>query len=207
MSHYIRTIQTSFTSGLSSPSSAWSSSTPQNFLVSIPSMNYPPGISQDWRGLSGSNASSPSLTYNSHSRRRTSVNLRPPTPIHRRPAPPPPTTPTSSSYSRTQPASTTYIKFDPFADENNFDPLPSSVIYHTSPRSSLVVRPEPLHHTIRIPPATMTEQRPFDKEARAKLVAGILLNRAQVGKPPRRRSIEPKTYIKSGLSSVVSVEA
>jgi hypothetical protein len=48
----------------------------------------------------------------------------------------------------------------------------------------------------------------MDKEAGAKLVAGILLSRGQMGKPPRRRSMgEPKTYIKSGLSSVVSVEA
>jgi hypothetical protein len=212
MSHYIRTIHTSFTSSSSSSSSAWASSSPyslpshSNVLVSIPSImnRYPPGLTPDWRGPSGSSGPSP---YNSHTKRRTTVSLRAPIPVHRRPAPPPPT-----FHSRTQPASTTYMKFDPFADENSFEPLPSmktsssAVIYHTSPRSTMT-RPEPLLYTIRIPQAA-PEHRSFDKEAQAKLVAGILLNRAQVGKPPRRRSMgEPKTYIKSGLSSVVSVEA
>jgi len=72
-----------------------------------------------------------------------------------------------------------------------------------------MTRPASIPYTIHIPSAAPEQQRPFDKEARAKLVAGILLNRAQVGKPPRRRSMggEPKMYIKSGLSSVVSVEA
>ena len=43
----------------------------------------------------------------------------------------------------------------------------------------------------------------------SKLVAGILLNRMSVGKPMRRRvpSFDRKEYVKSSLSSVVSVEA
>jgi hypothetical protein len=41
----------------------------------------------------------------------------------------------------------------------------------------------------------------------SKIVAGILLNRVHaVGKPMRRRMSGPKQYVKSGLSSVVSVE-
>ena len=203
MSHYIRTIHTSFTSSLPSSSS---SSHSNNILVSIPSImnNY---SHPDWRSPSGSSGPS---SYNTHSKRRSSITLRAPIPVHRRPPPPPPT-----SYSRTQPASTTYMKFDPFADENTFEPCtkPASdpVIYHTSPppRSSRsLTTPASLQYTIHIPPSSAPEQRSFDKETRAKLVAGILLNRALVGKPPRRRSMgEPKTYIKSGLSSVVSVEA
>jgi len=111
------------------------------------------------------------------------------------------------------------MKFDPFADENSPDILsskPSSttistpVIYHTSPRYRLASLPSS-SYTYTIPAAAPDRSKSrssADKEARAKLVAGILLNRAQVGKPPRRRSVgEPKTYIKSGLSSVVSVEA
>jgi hypothetical protein len=50
-----------------------------------------------------------------------------------------------------------------------------------------------------------------DKDARAKIVAGILLNRVHaVGKPMRRRPCltgEKREYVKSGLSRVVSVEA
>ncbi|KAF8237011.1 hypothetical protein L208DRAFT_1249252 [Tricholoma matsutake] len=145
MSHYIRTIHTSFTS--------------------------------DWRSPSGSSGSS---TYNTHSKRRNTISLRTPTSPHRRAPPPPPPR----------------IKFDPFADENSFEPSP--VIYHTTPRT----------YAIHFPSTTLPQRRSFDKEARAKIVAGILLNRAQVGKPPRPRSMgEPKTYIKSCLSSVVSVEA
>lgn len=43
----------------------------------------------------------------------------------------------------------------------------------------------------------------------SKLVAGILLNRMSVGKPMRRRvpSFDRKEYVRSSLSSVVSVEA
>jgi hypothetical protein len=224
MSHYIRTIHTSFTSGIPSAypaSSAWASSNPYalssssahaNILPSI--MNkYPPGLghsASDWRGPSGSNGPG---SYNTHSKRRASISLRTPTPISRRPPPPVP------SYSRSQPASTTYMKFDPFSDENTFEPIPrpkstpSPVIYHTptprpaaTPRSS-ITSPASIPYTIHIPAASP----PLDREARSRLVAGILLNRVHaVGKPMRRRigvGAEPRAYVKSGLSSVVSVEA
>jgi len=49
-----------------------------------------------------------------------------------------------------------------------------------------------------------------DKDAKARLVAGILLNRVHLNKPTRRRPIfgdAKRAYVPSGLSRVVSVEA
>jgi hypothetical protein len=71
----------------------------------------------------------------------------------------------------------------------------------------------PVPYTIQIPEAKQAPapQPVKDKDARAKIVAGILLNRVHaVGKPMRRRpgfTGEKKEYVKSGLSRVVSVEA
>jgi len=48
-----------------------------------------------------------------------------------------------------------------------------------------------------------------EREARSKIVAGILLNRVHaVGKPMRRRSTDQRRpYVPSGLSSCISIEA
>ncbi|KAF9447235.1 hypothetical protein P691DRAFT_793662 [Macrolepiota fuliginosa MF-IS2] len=48
-----------------------------------------------------------------------------------------------------------------------------------------------------------------EREARSKIVAGILLNRVHaVGKPMRRRSSDqPRPYVPSGLSTCISIEA
>ncbi|KAF9460916.1 hypothetical protein BDZ94DRAFT_869542 [Collybia nuda] len=206
MTHYIRTIHTSFTSGTSSSSSVssstWASSTPyaatsasahSNILVNLGGImnKYPPGLGHsDWRNSSSSSGSPPPYT-----RRRTSISLR--APASRRPAPPPPTV------SRVQPASVTYMKFDPFSDENT--PL-DAVLYHTPP-------PPSAPRSYSIAPRTHTVQIPHvdrDKDARSRLVAGILLNRVHaVGKPMRGRRPDtaPREYVRSGLSRVVSVEA
>jgi hypothetical protein len=205
MTHYIRTIHTSFTSGTpsssSSSSSAWVSSTPYattsasahaNILVNLGGImnKYPPGLGHsEWRSSPSSSNGPP------YTKRRTSVSLR--VPSSRRPAPPPPTV------SRTQPASVTHMKFDPFSDENA--PL-DTVLYHTpappsAPRSYSAA---PRTYTVHIPHVDR------DKDARSRLVAGILLNRVHaVGKPMRGRrpSSAPKEYVRSGLSRVVSVEA
>jgi len=60
-------------------------------------------------------------------------------------------------------------------------------------------------------PSFLPRSPPSDKNARAKVVAGILLNRIYVvGKPMRRGAcMAPgleKAYVKSGLSSVISIE-
>lgn len=72
--------------------------------------------------------------------------------------------------------------------------------------------PPPPSKPLKTPPAV---KRTSDKDARAKLVAGILLNRIYaVGRPMRRKIIDldegmyegKAGYVKSGLSRVVSVE-
>lgn len=219
MSHYVRSIHSS----LASPSSSsWASSSPYattssaahaNSLLGRGYIRYPPGLGHsEWRGPSGSNG--PSSTYNNYPRRRTSVSIRSPTSA-RRPAPPPPPP------FRTQPASTSYMKFDPFSDDfsvdlsepSNLSPAPmrtstlSPVLYRT-PRMS-ITRPASLPYTIQLEPAPQRASSALDRDARSKLVAGILLNRVHaVGKPMRGRCrMEPKEYVKSRLSSVFSLEA
>jgi hypothetical protein len=163
--------------------------------------------------------------------------------------------------------SSTYVKFDPFADEPLSlltSPLtpssqPNRISYtqnntynnrdYHQPSSSVTssaagsASPTPL--TIHIPAAAPTEIKRYSTSPNrrltnlapsnsngsggstflggstipsavpalnpSKIVAGILLNRVHaVGKPMRRRLpvvSGPKQYVKSGLSSVVSVEA
>lgn len=179
---------------------------------------YPPGLGHsDWRGPSS--GSSPTTAYSP--RRRASIALRGPTPA-RRPAAP-----------RTQPASTSYTKFDPFSDDHsvvdvvlpNLSPrLPASsyprssagasaLVHHPTPRMGST-RPASLQRvqaplTIQLEPAPSPSPPALDRNARSRLVAGILLNRVHaVGKPMRgARCREPREYVKSGLSSVVSMEA
>lgn len=158
------------------------------------------------------------------------------------------------------PSSSPYVKFDPFADEPILAPLaPSSQVNRPSyiPNSTYNNRDyhrqlpsdSALPLTIHIPAAAPTEIKRYSTSSLpnrritnitstttstsssggggggstflggstipalnpSKIVAGILLNRVHaVGKPMRRRMpVLPgaKQYVKSGLSSVVSVEA
>jgi len=177
--------------------------------------------------------------YNPYTKRRSSISMRPPasspSPLSRRPAPPPPsysprTQPASTTYK---------LKFDPFSDDSSaddeYDPLPPNskqvisfkvptldpVLYRT-PRSgstqpasltatsanTYTIKLEPLEFA-PAPSPPPVRQPVFDRNARSKLVAGILLNRVHaVGKPMRRRCVEgPKEYVKSSLSRVVELEA
>ena len=165
------------------------------------------------------------------------------------------------------PSPSSYMKFDPFADEPLLAPLvPSNSQvnrisypsnnnrdYHRQPPSISSGSDSPLPLTIHIPAAAPTEIKRYSTSSSptrritnftsnststtssssstsssgsgstflggstiptlnpSKIVAGILLNRVHaVGKPMRRRMpvlSGPKQYVKSGLSSVVSVEA
>ncbi|KAF9011087.1 hypothetical protein BDQ17DRAFT_1345451 [Cyathus striatus] len=192
--HYIRTIHTSFTVAHPHSSSAWAASAHRsghsNVLLNI--------------GVNANHYNTPS-TYQSgmQGRRRSQAVSRPP---------------------RVQSASAAQIKFDPFADEPlTSAPLSSSsrlspVLQNSTPRQHqpqsrvthsgpiAPARRVPAPYTIQIPEAKQASApQPVvkDKDARAKIVAGILLNRVHaVGKPMRRQE-----YVKSGLSRVVSVEA
>ncbi|KAF5387164.1 hypothetical protein D9615_002099 [Tricholomella constricta] len=226
MSHYIRTIHTDFTSRSPVPSSSWSSSryagtsasAHANLLHNLGGIidKYPPGLGHnEWRALSSpSTGASPSP----YTRRRSGVSVRAPHSAPARRTPPPP---------RVQPASTTYIKFDPFSDDFSLDldPLPSRRrLSSLQSTASTAAATDPVLYrtprTIHIPPAAAEvapgppplQQQPqtqLDRNARSRLIAGILLNRVHaVGKPMRRRSGDvPREYIKSGLSRVVCVEA
>ena len=163
----------------------------------------------------------------------------------------------------TNPSSSPYVKFDPFADEPLLAPLvPSSQVNRISYITNPTYNNRDYHRqlpsissgsdsassplTIHIPAAAPTEIKRYSTSSSptrritnftttsnststsgggstflggstistlnpSKIVAGILLNRVHaVGKPMRRRMpVLPgsKQYVKSGLSSVVSVEA
>ncbi|KAG6817212.1 hypothetical protein H0H87_011570 [Tephrocybe sp. NHM501043] len=188
MVHYIRTIHTDFTSrgAPSSPTVLMASSSP------------------DWRSPSPSAAHTP---YTRRTRRAPAVPYRPPhSPNATRAAPPPP----RISYD--------HVKFDPFFDD--LIPSDEAVLYRT-PRttpasisaSSVPQSQGVSSFTLRTPHQRQAQQQqqqqPFDPNARSRLVAGILLNRVHaVGRPMRRRGFDqPREYVKSRLSSVVSVEA
>jgi hypothetical protein len=234
MSQYARTLHSSLSSGIghswassssSSPYATSSSSAHANLLITGYINKYPPGLGHygyhssshgttDWRA--------PGSGY--YPRRRA--------PVLRRPVPPvsPRTQPAST---------TSFMKFDPFSDDYSADPAPapsprlpasgsnptSSYRSHSSSFSSGPTlyrtprlgstRPASLHtqtqapYTIKLEPAPQPAARILDRDARSRLVAGILLNRVHaVGKPMRGgRCREPREYVKSGLSSVVSLEA
>ncbi|KAG6884131.1 hypothetical protein C0993_001081 [Termitomyces sp. T159_Od127] len=182
MSPYIRTIHTDYTARIAPSSSP--TKCPPGLPVSGPSL---------W----------PAPSYTRRPRRTPPVS-------YRRPAPPPPPPRTSCAY----------IKFDPFSDEPEYDAPP--VLYRTPASlalsSSPFPSPPPARHrpppppppTLPAPaPAPPPAPAPIDPNARSRLVAGILLNRVHaVGRPMRRRSFDgPREYVKSGLSSVISVEA
>ncbi|KAG6885440.1 hypothetical protein C0992_005139, partial [Termitomyces sp. T32_za158] len=177
MSPYIRTIHTDYTARIA-PAAP------------------PPGPS----------SFSPAPSYTRRIRRRTAA------------PPPPPRT------------SCAYIKFDPFYDEPTEHTAPpplTPVLYRTPsrlvppslslPRTAPIAPPRsrapltlpPPPPTPAPAPAPAQRQAHVDPNARSRLVAGILLNRVHaIGRPMRRRSLDgPREYVKSGLSSVISVEA
>ena len=221
--HYIRTIQTSFTSTHPHSShSKWAAARSahhphanlllnnsqyhqhhhqqqqQQQLPPPSTQKYPPGL----------------ITTPVVGRRRSSSIRRPATS----------TLSATPSSSPTSPTSSSPFKFDPFADDPTPPTAPqpsttrSGASYKTSPASNnsrqLTPTPAPQHYTIQIPAAPVQRRSPppaTDRDAKARLVAGILLNRIHaVGRPRRQFSYaseQPKVYVKSGLSSVVSVEA
>ncbi|GLB35652.1 hypothetical protein LshimejAT787_0212170 [Lyophyllum shimeji] len=224
MSHYIRTVHTDFTAAASrshSPSpwayAGTSASAHANLLVGLGGImsKYPPGLGHsEWRATTGSTGAYPHPPSSSYSRRRTSISLRAPHSAPARRTPPPP---------RAQPASTTYMKFDPFSDDFSVD---AALPPHPAPACPSTAATGVLYRTPRTAPASLSTATaaaripaapvevaplppPLDRNARSRLVAGILLNRVHaVGRPMRRRSMEgPREYVKSGLSCVVSVEA
>jgi hypothetical protein len=232
----IRSVKTDFTS-----TSAWSSSSPLHPInmniyhtqdTTTRPYHHPPGLGY---ALPAAAESSPSLPSGAPraSRRRSGGFTYPSGQSYnhtlassrRGHVPPPP------------PANHSPIKFDPFACDdpptsepvyNHYWQYNSStkgpmLVYKNKPSKSAVSPNVP--YTIKLPnfstvslPATAprsvapTPAPPkVDRNARAKLVAGILLNRIYaVGKPMRRRFCNlggaQKTYVKSGLSSVVSIE-
>ena len=266
--HYIRTIHTSFTAAHPHSSTAWANaaavrSQHHTFTASINSHNsqiYQQHLQQQHNyqhhqqhqqhqqqlhhlqarksttSLSGG-STAPSPAGAGGRRRAGSIRMAPSS------------TPSSSSY----------VKFDPFADEPLFAPLvPSSQVnrilytpnstynsdYHRQPPSIPSGSDSDSPITIHIPAAAPTEIKRYSTSSSpnrritnftskstttsggggstflggstiptlnpSKIVAGILLNRVHaVGKPMRRRIpvlSGPKQYVKSGLSSVVSVE-
>ncbi|KAG6872687.1 hypothetical protein C0995_007569 [Termitomyces sp. Mi166 len=194
MSHYnyIRTIHTDYTAraAAAAPSGRPTALAPN--WPAAPSAVRVPAVS--------SGAQQPS--YTRRARRTPAVS-------YRRPPPPPPPPPPRTSYA--------YMKFDPFSEDDvPPPPTPSSpVLYRTPTPASLVLssplpRPYPRTTPASLPaPIPLPPPPPVDPNARSRLVAGILLNRVHaVGRPMRRRSFEgPREYVKSGLSSVISVDA
>lgn len=67
----------------------------------------------------------------------------------------------------------------------------------------------PTTTTTATPAPNATANALKEREARSKIVAGILLNRVHaVGKPMRRRASDtPRPYVPSGLSTCISIEA
>lgn len=193
-SHYIRTVHTPFTG---KPSSSVLSSSQNRAVESPQTVKYPPGLSLGaWRTslASLSPVNMDQFAGGSGSKRPQRPTIRLPYST-RRPLPPQP-----------QRGS---VEADPYPS------LIQSVSYdsphhipHTYATSESYPSDVPrLNHLVQ--PVTL-EPPPLDRNARSKLVAGILLHRVHaVGKPMRRRpgDVYPRSYIRSGLSSMVSVEA
>ncbi|EKM83298.1 hypothetical protein AGABI1DRAFT_125755 [Agaricus bisporus var. burnettii JB137-S8] len=120
------------------------------------------------------------------------------------------------------------IKFDPFADELSYHPplpytihippaAPADIQRHRRRQQESFLRrsyrsappPVPTTTTAVVYPTKSTATALQEREARSKIVAGILLNRVHaVGKPMRRRASDtPRPYVPSGLSTCVSIEA
>lgn len=212
-SHYIRSIHSSFAAH---SASSWSS---HNALFDLGGLmnQYPPGLGYGpqevpYRAV-GRRRPSHSAPFESP--RRHAAHS--PKPMY------PPFTPQSS-----------YNKFDPFADENSLELVRtiSSPSSQTTPpsfqrrKSPPLPAPSASQVTSRSanpwPPSTSSSADDAgivnaaaspsisgNRDARAKLVAGILLNRVHaVGRPMRRRYFagEPREYVRSRLSSVVTAD-
>ena len=222
--HYIRTIQTSFTSAHPHSShSKWAAARSAHHPHANLLLNNSQYHQQQQQQLPPPSTQKypPGLTTTPVVGRRRSSSIRRPASSTLSATPSAsPTSPTSSPI-KSSPFKSSPFKFDPFAD----DPTPpqpsttrSGASYKTSPMSNtsrpLTPTPAPQHYIIQIP-AAPTQRRSSppatDRDAKAKLVAGILLNRIHaVGRPRRQFSYaseQPKVYVKSGLSSVISVEA
>lgn len=196
--HYIRTVRTPYTampsSSAWSPASTYSS---ENYAVEIPKTNkYPPGL-----GLGGWRTSLSSLsTLNINQFASGGGSKRPQRPAvripytNRRPLPTPPRG--------------SVVLNDPYLphQSDSYDSARHIPRTYVKSESYSIDKPH-LNHPAQ--PVSF-EPPPLDRDARSKLVAGILLHRVHaVGKPMRRRpgDVYPKSYIRSGLSTMVSVEA
>lgn len=114
-------------------------------------------------------------------------------------------------------SSTSYSHFWEYDPATNGPKLCSSAPQRPSNAPYTVKTPPAPTNSLPSPPSSASSSSPFvpslpsDNNARSKLVAGILLNRIHiVGKPMRRGSGMlaglQKEYVKSGLSSVITVE-
>ncbi|KAG6841216.1 hypothetical protein C0991_000662 [Blastosporella zonata] len=208
MSYYVHSIQTDFTTRAAPPCTRSSSHT--NLLLNLGNLMRPNTKSSTGQGHADWRSSRIQPSYSRRTRGRALV---------------------SSSFSSRSAAecappriSCAYVKFDSFsaqlaADLDPFAPPPRSpttatghsVLYRT-PRAGTTA---PV--TLSAPKSKSQGQPSFhimsvaqDRDARSRVVAGMLLNRVHVaGKPMRRRSFGagPKVYVKSGLSNVISMDA
>jgi hypothetical protein len=211
-SHYIRTIHSSFAAH---SASSWGS---HNALFDLGGImnQYPPGLGYGpqevpYRAV-GRRRPPHSAPFESS--RRPSVHT--PKPMH------------ALTFQ------SSHNKFDPFADENSLElvrpiSLPSLQTTYPSSFQRRKSPPLPAPSTSQLaprsapwPPSTSNSATVAgivdapappsaigNRDARAKLVAGILLNRVHaVGRPMRRRcfSGEPREYVRSRLSSVVTAD-
>jgi hypothetical protein len=198
-SHYIRTVRTPYTGRPSSSFSLASTSSSENYAVeNIQTNKYPPGLGfTAWRTslASLSPVNIQQFAGGSGSKRPQRPAIRIPY-TSRRPLPAP-------SQRGSVEVRDPYASLTPSVSYDSPQLIPRT--YGTSetypsdvPRLSRLVQPITL------------EPPPLDRNARSKLVAGILLHRVHaVGKPMRRRPGDayPRSYIRSGLSTMVSVEA
>ncbi|EGN96460.1 hypothetical protein SERLA73DRAFT_186198 [Serpula lacrymans var. lacrymans S7.3] len=164
---------------------------------------YPPNMPKAvWRTIPAS-ISNPSASRRSQ---------RPPLRSSRRAPPPPPP--------RTCRTTIPFPSEDPFTDVHALSPtvdIDISHLYRVDPKTHARTHlaSQSYHtYTVRLPQnihsdALVQQKAAQDRETRLKVVAGILLHRVHaVGKPMRRLpNLEaPKTYKRSGLSSMISVD-
>jgi len=156
-----------------------------------------------WRSIPAS------ISNPSASRRSQRPPLRS---LRRAPPPPPP---------RVHRTAIPFPSEDPFTDVHALGPtvdIDINTFYKVEPKTHARTHlaSQSYHsYTVRLPQgihvsdALVRQKAAQDRETRLKVVAGILLNRVHaVGKPMRRLpNLEaPKTYKRSGLSSMISVD-
>ncbi|EAU80841.2 hypothetical protein CC1G_04951 [Coprinopsis cinerea okayama7 len=125
-------------------------------------------------------SSSPSL-------RTTPLTPKPTTPVRASPAPTTTARRSPSPPSTLNPASPVFTPSRPLARTPS-PPTPAPPVTYASTKAGML----------------------NDKDAKARLVAGILLNRVHVSKPMRRRPVlgsEKRPYVPSGLSNVIACAA